>query len=932
MEDSGPSTQSNSSSASRRASAFLDKGKERKRVEFSNDTDSPGLSPHQLPRLGSSEPSPGHSRTPSGSNVYSSDIPELDISDHDLSMEIHKVFGQPYVPKPKSAIRKNGTITPLQYEINDGDQSPQAYEEDNQKLRSGLEAQKRAERLAKRVGSYSSASNSRKASVEIATSSSSGQGGPEDIPLQNISLKGDHTSETRESTNGLQSEARRLVRLHTVAKDGHCDGETPLQSGQVTPVAEQDYDVDYVPKPRKYRGGILSTLMKLYNSSSTQALQAGLGGHSNYSEFAGGDDHEGFRRPSADLTLEDRHDGTQTPVVGTDTAVNTPQHSPPHSGTTTPRQIPLRSWFSGSRSQSAASITPLIASSSVLASPVQRDFGEEVAERLNKSRPDAGKRTRSGNVINSAIRRMSKPRLDDQFKITVHIAETMARQRYLVKLCKALMQYGAPTHRLEEYMKMSSRVLEIESQFLYMPGCMIISFDDSTTHTAEVKLVRTSQGVDLGKLRDTHEIYKEVLHDRVGVKEATKRLERVMERQPKYKPWVLVFVYGLASAAVGPFAFQARLIDLPMAFVLGSVLGFLQLIVAPRSETYSNVFEITAAIITSFLARALGSIGGGNLFCFSALAQSSIALILPGYTVLCASLELQSRSMVAGSVRMVYAIIYSLFLGFGITIGTATYGVIDHNATSATTCQNPMPDYHFFPFVPAFTLCLIVINQAKWRQAPVMMIIAFAGYLVNFFSSRRFVGNTQVSNTLGALAIGFLANMYSRLGQRFDNKMLSLWERRIRPCIYRLRGQRLQRPSFLPTATSSSAGSSSSSSSATGSANTATYNPKAHKRRVGYGLAAASMLPAIFVQVPSGLAVSGSLVSGITSANQITGNATGTTVVASGDDAAGIVSVGIAFNVGYSVIQVAIGITVGLFLSALIVYPMGKRRSGLFSF
>jgi hypothetical protein len=58
--------------------------------------------------------------------------------------------------------------------------------------------------------------------------------------------------------------------------------------------------------------------------------------------------------------------------------------------------------------------------------------------------------------------------------------------------------------------------------------------------------------------------------------------------------------------------------------------------------------------------------------------------------VLCGSLELQSRSMVAGSVRMVYAIIYSLFLGYGITIGTAIYGLFDSNATSATTCSNPM--------------------------------------------------------------------------------------------------------------------------------------------------------------------------------------------------------------------------------------------------
>lgn len=65
------------------------------------------------------------------------------------------------------------------------------------------------------------------------------------------------------------------------------------------------------------------------------------------------------------------------------------------------------------------------------------------------------------------------------------------------------MLYGAPTHRIEEYMKATARVLEIEAQFLYIPGCMIVSFDDSRTHTTEVKLVRSDGGVDLGRLRDT---------------------------------------------------------------------------------------------------------------------------------------------------------------------------------------------------------------------------------------------------------------------------------------------------------------------------------------------------------------------------------------------------------------------------------------------
>lgn len=96
---------------------------------------------------------------------------------------------------------------------------------------------------------------------------------------------------------------------------------------------------------------------------------------------------------------------------------------------------------------------------------------------------------------------------------------------------------------------------------------------------------------------------------------------------------LLVFLYGCASALAGPFAFKAGLIDMPIAFLLGSLLGVLQLILAPKSDLYSNVFEISAAVLTSLLARAIGTTYGGQKFCFAALAQSAISMILPGYTV-----------------------------------------------------------------------------------------------------------------------------------------------------------------------------------------------------------------------------------------------------------------------------------------------------------
>ncbi|EED19406.1 DUF1212 domain membrane protein Prm10, putative [Talaromyces stipitatus ATCC 10500] len=494
------------------------------------------------------------------------------------------------------------------------------------------------------------------------------------------------------------------------------------------------------------------------------------------------------------------------------------------------------------------------------------------------------RRSRSSGGLTPAIQRLVKLRAQenarDEMCITVQLAETLSRQRYLLRLCKALMKYGAPTHRLEEYMRMTAKVLEIDGQFLYIPGCMVISFDDAATHTADVKLVKAAQGVDLGRLLEVHQIYKEVIHDVIEVAEGTRKLEEIIRRPPRFNVWFLILMHGCASASVGPFAFGARPIDIPPAFLLGCLLGTLQLVLSPRSYLYSNVFEISAAVLTSFLARAFGSITyqGGRLFCFSALAQSSIALILPGYMVLCGSLELQSRSIVAGSVRMVYSIIYSLFLGFGITIGTSVYGLLDPNATSEYYCppspiQNPY--LQRLPFVIMFTFCLTTINQAKWRQIPVMLFISLCGYLTTYCSTKRFGSNTQVVNAMGAFVIGVMGNLYSRLG---------------------------------------------------------------------HGLAAAAILPAIFVQVPSGLAASGSLVSGITSADEINHNTSFYSIINNGTQGfleaqqnmtlygSSRMYSGVVFDIGYGMIQVAIGITVGLFLAALVVYPLGKKRSGLFSF
>jgi uncharacterized membrane protein YjjB (DUF3815 family) len=94
------------------------------------------------------------------------------------------------------------------------------------------------------------------------------------------------------------------------------------------------------------------------------------------------------------------------------------------------------------------------------------------------------------------------------------------------------------------------------------------------------------------------------------------------------------------------------------------------------------------------------------------------------------------------------------------------------------------------------------------------------------------------------------------------------------------------------------------------------------------------MHPAIYIQVPGSFAASGSLLSGLSIADLINH---GTQVA--GNESAGkgtFSSTLIAspmLDAGVSMVEIAVSITIGLSVSALVVYPFRRstRKSGIFS-
>lgn len=477
--------------------------------------------------------------------------------------------------------------------------------------------------------------------------------------------------------------------------------------------------------------------------------------------------------------------------------------------------------------------------------------------------------------------------------IVKHKASYKARQGFVLKLAKGLLHLGAPSHRIEQQLQSVACVLDISAQFVYLPSLILISFGDEEHRTSEVLAVRCPTKLALGKLQKLHDVYRKVLHDELSAEEGTEVITKLLKSPPQYSARFRLLVAFACSAIICPMSFGGSFLDMWMSGLGGVLLCFLQHFVIIKNPMYASVFELSVSLIMSFFARALSEIPG-KLFCYSAISSGSIVLILPGFIILCSALELGSKNIVCGSVRMVYAIMYALFLGFGLTIGSDLYYVLDPGARRAQhlaiAAQQPVyingtfnadpsnpftligtfsftrtvakgsshghgcmrqPEWAWYlrPF-PFWTLFFLVPTYCffsslwkgqpfKNRHLPVMVAFACCSYTANRVAKQFIQDRGDVTSAVGAFVLGILGNTYSRV-----------------------------------------------------------FN----------GTAFTVMITGVTFLVPSTLGYGGGL-------------------SFSGD----LYTQGILL--GLRMVQVAIGVTIGLFTSALVVYSFGTRkRTGMFGF
>jgi uncharacterized membrane protein YjjB (DUF3815 family) len=140
-----------------------------------------------------------------------------------------------------------------------------------------------------------------------------------------------------------------------------------------------------------------------------------------------------------------------------------------------------------------------------------------------------------------------------------------------------------------------------------------------------------------------------------------------------------------------------------------------------------------------------------------------------------ALIELVSRQLVSGVVRLVYAIMYSFLLGYGIEMGSELFGTIDPASVSqqgqaqacvaaytSTTCVTIISKWFYFLTVPLFAIAYCVYLRARPPRWPAMIIVSACGFVTNYALSCYANAPSQVLQVVPAFAVGLMGNLLSK--------------------------------------------------------------------------------------------------------------------------------------------------------------------------
>ncbi len=328
---------------------------------------------------------------------------------------------------------------------------------------------------------------------------------------------------------------------------------------------------------------------------------------------------------------------------------------------------------------------------------------------------------------------------------------------FLVELARDLHRFGTPAHRLEEQVTRCGARLGVPTTMFSLPTFLALAFGP-VDRQRTVNLRVDPGSVDLTRLHAMEDIQKRVLAGEMPPLAGAAALRELGVAPPTYGRWIGWLAYGLSAMAATRF-FGGNLVDSIAGALVGLLVGAaMQLLNAGRDR----------AALAEFVAGILATLGAWGVawlmppITMGAVMLAGVVVVLPGFTLTRALLELATRNLASGSSRFMGSAMTLVALGFGAAIGDRVVTMLP-----LAPMQQPMPAPDWLGVLPAVVLSAlasVLLLQARWRDAGWIVLAATLG-LAGARLGAVFLGS-ELGVCLGAFVVGVAGNAFSRIFRR----------------------------------------------------------------------------------------------------------------------------------------------------------------------
>ncbi|RKP33165.1 hypothetical protein BJ085DRAFT_27750 [Dimargaris cristalligena] len=144
------------------------------------------------------------------------------------------------------------------------------------------------------------------------------------------------------------------------------------------------------------------------------------------------------------------------------------------------------------------------------------------------------------------------------------------------------------------------------------------------------------------------------------------------------------------------------------------------------------------------------------------MALAAVIMVLPGLMLTTSVMELASRCISSGAIRLFYALTIAILMGYGLLLGVELWHIFDDFQVSSKASCASISSWWYFLLMPAIAVSFNIQLQAAPRQWPVMTLTLACGFTTFYFIT-LYVHSVIAAPAISSFVIGMVGNIYAAL-------------------------------------------------------------------------------------------------------------------------------------------------------------------------